>query len=98
MSYYPGFNPEEGDTMKLIKKSSKANESELIKKKDNTRSNRVILPLASCAYPVPKQSSSMQAGRLELAFLLSLSSWRAGSRCLISSSRTLLTTEANPKS
>lgn len=30
--------------MKLIKKSSKANESELIKKKDNTRSNRVILP------------------------------------------------------
>lgn len=55
--------------MKLIKKSSKANESELIKKKDNTRSNRVILPLASCAYPVPKQSSSMQAGRLELVFL-----------------------------
>jgi hypothetical protein len=41
----------------------------LIKKKDNTRSNRVILPLASCAYPVPKQSSSMQAGRLELVFL-----------------------------
>lgn len=29
----------------------------------------VILPLASCAYPVPKLSSSMQAERLELIFL-----------------------------
>lgn len=64
ISYYPGFHPEEGDTMKLIKKSSRANESELIKKKDNIRSNRVIPPLASCAYPVPKLSSSMQAERL----------------------------------
>jgi hypothetical protein len=51
--------------MKLINKSSQANESELIKKKENIRSNRVILPLASCAYPVPKLSSSMQAERLE---------------------------------